>query len=276
MRAVFYLLLVILAAGIVKYSVESAQLSDEAAHRLDLASSTELVWKSVLEKLSFNLYQGAQDERLDLSAFYVEAERKQMRAEHIAWVFLLIVAGYLGGKYALLRRMRAAKMSSAIATDCIVVAFIAFMVGIVAPVMALRAYTELPVLGTVILKYESKSVVTALSTLFDSGNWFIGCLIALFSVLLPVAKTAVSLMSLQSRKPRWSLRATRVIKAIGKWSMADVFVIAIFLAYFALDDDRFSDATIGLGLYFFAAYCLLAQFTTLYLLTDGGDGKGAG
>ena len=100
-----------------KYSVESAQLSDEAAHRLDLASSTELVWKSVLEKLSFNLYQGAQDERLDLSAFYVEAERKQMRAEHIAWVFLFIVAGYLGGKYALLRRMRAAKMSSAIATD---------------------------------------------------------------------------------------------------------------------------------------------------------------
>ena len=268
MRAIFYSVLLVLACGVIKYSVESAQLSDEAARKLDLSSSTELAWKSVLEKLTFNLYRGAQDERLNLSAFYVESERKQTRAEHTAWAFLLVAAFYLGTKYAIARRSSAAKISPEIAMDCIVVAFIAFLVGIVAPVMALRAYTDLPVLGTVILKYESKSVVTALSALLDSGNWFIAFLIAMFSLLVPAAKTVVSLISLQSRKPRWSLRATRFIKAIGKWSMADVFVIAIFLAYFALGSDQFSDATVGLGLYFFAAYCLLSQFTSHYLLAE--------
>ena len=92
MRVIAYFLLLICAAGVVKYSVESAQLSDQAAHRLNLSSSTELAWKSVLERLSFKLYQGAQDEKLSLSAYYAEAERKQKRAEQTAVAFFVIAA----------------------------------------------------------------------------------------------------------------------------------------------------------------------------------------
>ena len=272
-RAFFYVLLIVLAIGVIKYSVESAELSDEAAHRLDLSNSTELAWKSFIEKLSFNLYQGAQDERLGLAAFYVEAERKQQRAEYIAWLFLIIAALFLSVRYLFVRKYPGGSGQRQVALDCIVIAFIAFFVGIVAPVMALRAYTELPVLGTVILKYESKSVVTALSSLVTSGNWFIALLISLFSVAVPILKTVISLLSLQTGKPRWATRATHFIKAIGKWSMADVFVIAIFIAYFALGSDKFSDAEVGLGLYFFAAYCLLSQFTSHYLLTSSEDAE---
>ncbi|MGR8949451.1 MAG: paraquat-inducible protein A [Gammaproteobacteria bacterium] len=266
MRAIVYPILLILALGVIKYSAESAELSDAAARRLNLSSSTELAWKSFLEKLSFNLYQGAHDEKLDLSVYYAEAERKQNRANNTAVAFFVFAGAFILIKAILINRGARKILDRDLALDCIVIAFLSLVVGILSPIMALSAFTELPVLGTVILKYESKSVVSALSSLFSGGNWFIGLLVALFSVLVPALKTGISLMCLQSQKTKWSARAGSIVKAIGKWSMADVFVIAIFIAYFALGSDQFSDATVGLGLYFFSAYCLISQFTSHYLL----------
>jgi hypothetical protein len=49
--------------------------------------------------------------------------------------------------------------------------------------------------------------------------------------------------------------------------MADVFVVAVLVAYFAASDDEFSEAQVGLGLYYFAAYCLLSQYATHKLVT---------
>jgi len=265
-RIIFCFVLFALALGVIKYSSESAALNDAAARRLDLSSSTELAWKSFLERFSFKLYRGASDEKETLSAFYTEAKRKENIAKYCAFAFVAAVSVLL-----ILRAPRSqnqwASARREIAADLLWVALFSFLIGIAAPIMALKAYTSLPVLGTVILNYESKSVITALSSLFGSGNWFIGVLIGMFSVILPILKTAISFISLQSRKPRWANRASRVVKAIGKWSMADVFVIAIFIAYFAIGSDDFSDAVAGLGLYFFSAYCLLAQATTHYLLS---------
>ena len=269
MRVIAYLLLLICAAGVVKYSLESAHLSDQAAHRLNLSSSTELAWKSVLEKLTFSLYQGAQDEKLSLSVYYAEAERKQTRAEHTALAFLVVASAFITLR--VFRRRQSNSNFDTLALDCIVIAFISFVVGILAPIMALSAFTELPVLGTVILKYESKRVLSALAALFAGGNWFIGVLIGVFSVFVPALKTIISLLCLQSKQSKWSEKASNIVKAIGKWSMADVFVIAVFIAYFALGSDKFSDATVGLGLYFFSAYCLISQLTTHYLLKTSGS-----
>ena len=270
MRAIVFSILLMLALGVIKYSAESAELSDAAARRLNLSSSTELAWKSFLEKLSFKLYQGAQDEKLDLSAYYAQAERKQNRANKTAIAFFVFAGAFILLKAIFINRGGRKSLARGLALDCIVIAFLAFFVGILAPIMALSAFTELPVLGTVILKYESKSVVTALLSLFSGGNWFIGLLVGLFSVLVPALKTGISLICLQSQKTRWSEQAGRIVKAIGKWSMADVFVIAIFIAYFTLGSDQFSDATVGLGLYFFSAYCLISQFISHYLLTAAG------
>ena len=53
-------------------------------------------------------------------------------------------------------------------------------------------------------------------------------------------------------------------KAIGKWSMADVFVIAIMVAYLAAVaskdmDELFSlEAEFSSGFYYFLGYCLLS------------------
>ncbi|MEM7465613.1 MAG: paraquat-inducible protein A [Pseudomonadota bacterium] len=258
--------LLVTAAGVIKYSIESAKLSDQAAQRLDISSSTELAWKSFLEKLSFNLYQGAEDEKRSLAVYYAEAERRHQRAQYFALGFASLASAYLVFVYLIKRQVSADEVGKELAKDCIIISLLAFLVGIVAPIMALRAYSELPVLGSVVLKYEAKSIVTALWTLFSNGNWLVAILISLFSIIVPILKSSISWISLQSFRPEWARRGMRIVKAIGKWSMADVFVISIFIAYFAIGSDRFSDASVGLGLYFFTAYCLLSQITSHYLL----------
>ena len=48
--------------------------------------------------------------------------------------------------------------------------------------------------------------------------------------------------------------------------LARVLVVAVLVAYFAASGDEFSEAKVGLGLYFFAAYCLLSQYATHTLM----------
>ena len=76
-----------------------------------------------------------------------------------------------------------------------------------------------------------------------------------------------------------------LVDLIGKWSMADVFVVAVFLAFLATRDqaqvNSFSvpvlfqqidvamethlTSTLGSGFYFFLAYCLFSVFWTQVL-----------
>lgn len=269
-RAILCLLLLVLALAIINFSSEAAALSDKAARKLDISSSTELAWKSFLERFSFKLYRGASDEKDTLAVYYSEAKRKETLAKQCGYAFLLIASSFLVLRLFLLKRLQA-KSYRQLKIDALCVALFAFFIGVFAPILALKAYATVPVLGTVILNYESKSIFAALSALMQSGNWFIAVLISVFSILLPIIKTGISFVCLQSTKPDWANRMTKIIKVIGKWSMADVFVIAIFIAYFAMGSDDFSDATAGVGLYFFVVYCLLSQLVTHFLLVTTSD-----
>lgn len=261
-----------LALAIVKFSLDASILSDAAARRLDISSSTELAWKSVLERLSFKLYRGASDEKETLAAYYSESKRKEALARRCGYAFAFVACALLMLRLFLAKR-HTENVYKDLQIDVLCIALLTFLIGITAPILALKAYATVPVLGTVILNYESKSVFSALGTLFASGNWFIATLISMFSIVLPIVKTGVSMLALQSSKPGWVQRMALTIRAIGKWSMADVFVIAIFIAYFAIGSDDFSDATAGLGLYFFAMYCLLSQIVTYYLLATPNEAK---
>ena len=85
-----------------------------------------------------------------------------------------------------------------------------------------------------VLFYQSKSilqVVWALFTAKQADSIFVGVLILLFSVTLPITKLVCSELMLWSQR----LRKSRVVRVLalktGKWSMADVLVVAIFMAY---------------------------------------------
>jgi len=86
-----------------------------------------------------------------------------------------------------------------------------------------------------VLFYQSKSIVDVVRILLathKADSVFVGFLLLLFSIVFPVTKllaTNIYLLGSQS----W--RKSKIIKFFafrtGKWSMADVMVVAIFMAY---------------------------------------------
>ncbi len=86
-----------------------------------------------------------------------------------------------------------------------------------------------------ILYFQSKSVLDVVRVLTSTGKvdmLAVGVLVMTFSVVFPIAKLAASFAYLYD--PR-GLRRNKVIEFFAlksaKWSMADVFVVAMFMAY---------------------------------------------
>ena len=130
--------------------------------------------------------------------------------------------------------------------------------------LAERMIAGLDVSGTVSAFDKTDSILGTARTLADGGNRFVAALILTFSVAVPVAKGLVMLgAALPLRAP---VRSTLLglASAAGKWSMADVFVIAIFIAFLGgngLSDSRGLvdiEASLGVGFSWFLGYCLLS------------------
>lgn len=258
-RIVFYPTAIALAFAVAIFALDAARLNRIGSEQLGIDRSSEIAWKSVLERLSFSLYTGASEIKDSVVSVFTEADRRN----RLAWRF---AAGLLclSGIFTVIawRKSQRDQRREPFVADLIAIALIFLAVGLVAPILSLKAYTTVPVVGEVILKYEVKSVITTIGTLARSHNLPVAVLVAAFSVLTPVAKLLIAVSVLQRRWPKWHRRGLAFMHAVGKWSMADVFVVAVLVAYFAASGDEFSEAHLGVGLYFFAAYCLLSQFAT--------------
>jgi hypothetical protein len=92
----------------------------------------------------------------------------------------------------------------------------------------------------------------------------------LFSVIVPFGKAAlVGIALLLPAADR--RRLLGFVELIAKWSMADVFVVALFITYLAAEATQTSSAsstslvaftaTFGPGFYWFLSYCLFSLAT---------------
>jgi len=84
-----------------------------------------------------------------------------------------------------------------------------------------------------IIFFQSKSILDVVLTLIENGKAdtvFVGVLILAFSILFPVGKliSATCYLFMKNKKNRFI--KFMAFKS-GKWSMADVMVVAIFMAY---------------------------------------------
>ncbi len=126
---------------------------------------------------------------------------------------------------------------------------------------------------------QTRSIVSTVQHLYEVKSPMPATLILLFSVVVPFAKGAMILWSVFIRDEARRRRALDFVELIGKWSMADVFVVALFIAYLAAQasqtppgDPNFPPpmvaftASFGAGFYWFTAYCIFSlaaqQFTT--------------
>lgn len=115
---------------------------------------------------------------------------------------------------------------------------------------------------------KTQSILGTARGLFDAGHKPVAALILLFSVVVPVCKGLLTMATLLPLAPAWQNRLNTVAGAISKWSMADVFVVAIFVAFLASNglegnsDLVQFDAQLGPGFWFFVSFCLLSIFAT--------------
>jgi len=90
-----------------------------------------------------------------------------------------------------------------------------------------------------ILFFQSKSISDLVTLLLDSDKLkmkFVGVLLVMFSVIFPALKLISTTMYYYSKSIIGNNPITRFFALHStKWSMADVFVVSIFMAYLGLD-----------------------------------------
>ena len=126
------------------------------------------------------------------------------------------------------------------------------------------------------------SILATVSDLWEDQRLLVAALIFIFSVCIPLLKTLLVSVAYFINDVKQSGKLMAFVGHIGKWSMADVFVVAVFLAVLStnhtdtmsshqfnlfgfkilLDISSQTLSAAGEGFYYFTGYCLLSLFGT--------------
>lgn len=164
---------------------------------------------------------------------------------------------------------------------CSVIALGLFFPGIFLPMFSLDMGMQINVTGTSLttpLIAQQLSILGTVEKLWNDNRFLVASLIFLFSVIVPLAKSAFIAIAAFMKDEIRRGRVLDWVSRIGKWSMADVFVVAIFLAVLSTQHadnqttERFSLfgfsldvqistqtlSSVGEGFYFFVGYCIIS------------------
>ena len=168
-------------------------------------------------------------------------EGLQRRAYSFTYVILGIMILFLI-MWGVLRNQRS--LHSIFFVISVLLTFVVLFVGLTSPMIEIDArIKEMSFLligerisfHDQVIFFQSKSIVDVVRILLETGKYdsaIVGMLILLFSIVFPIGKLLATKCYLLGNE-RW--RNNKVIQFFafksGKWSMADVNVIAIFMAY---------------------------------------------
>lgn len=129
-----------------------------------------------------------------------------------------------------------------------------------------------------VLYYRSKSVLELVSILFSDLSFdliLVGFLVVLFSVIFPLMKLLFGIFMLYSPNIESKKLIRNLVFNTAKWSMSDVFVVSMFMAYLGIsgmigsqmgkiensivDNEliAMNDSEIGIGFYCYLIFVLL-------------------
>lgn len=264
----FYAVSAILALVIISSSGKHAYSLKHAAELNGFGTKATHLGESFLEGLTFGGYDGASKREADY-AHTVAAADEAAKVTFIAALLLAVLTGLFLWHVHVIGPFASHDGPQLVVRHYCYTSLILFCVGVGATALGLIAFKEVPVLGTVVFKFEAKGIASTIMKLFSSGNAVLGFLIFLFSIAVPLAKVGLMLYATYTSGESHET-ALKIIKAVGKWSMADVFVVAVLLAMFAIGGDETTDAFTGPGIYFFAAYCMLSMWASVLLARTHG------
>lgn len=263
MSRLFYTVALLLSLVLIVSSHAATRTQTDMAERTSALNSGRAVIRQVMQAVTLGWYRGASDDRDEHRALRESVGVYTAVARGSAWTLAVLAGAFLALQT---RRARVRGAARPLLWHLLATSAVFLLVGLSAPMLTLAVYEEVPVLGQVVLSYEVKSILTMVWALADAGSLTIALLLFVFSVLTPVAKLVLSLMALGLSDERRRARAAGVVHAIGRWSMTDVFVVAILLAYLSANSMQSTAAQPGPGLYYFAAYAVLSIIAGRLLL----------
>ena len=138
------------------------------------------------------------------------------------------------------------------------VTLLLFVISLVSPLFTLEKFYFFA---------NTVSFFSALLSLLDKGHVFLFLIIFVFSIVFPLFKLAVILFMWNSNAGTTVQQLLKWIHRFGKWSMLDVFVVALMVV--SIKFEHLADMQIHYGLYLFLSAVLLsiliAAISTWYL-----------
>lgn len=137
-----------------------------------------------------------------------------------------------------------------------------------------------------VLYFESKSILGVTKTLWDGAGIdlkVVAILIFLFSIAFPFLKLLLSVLYVFWDEAKDNKLVQNILFYLGKWSMADVFVIALFMAYIGFYGlvtsqlggiannqtgyavETLNYTKLGPGVLFFTSYVILSVITSIII-----------
>ncbi|MEM0514959.1 paraquat-inducible protein A [Pseudoalteromonas sp. YIC-827] len=126
---------------------------------------------------------------------------------------------------------------------------------------------------------KTRGIWGTVMELYQHNNVLVAVLVAMFSVVVPLFKSTLQFVVLLlgpgpragSRLGRVQGRLQRIAAMLSKWSMADVFVLALIITYLGGNADGhfgqlvIMQAQLHLGFWLFLGYCLVSIISSILL-----------
>jgi paraquat-inducible protein A len=113
------------------------------------------------------------------------------------------------------------------------------------------------------LKYQELRLIDSVRLFYNSGDYLIAGIIFLFTMMLPIIKYLEILNKIFEFK-KTSKKISTVLQALDKWSMLDVFLVALLLLNFKLDSNIIV-MKLKLGVNFLAISIIVRMYTSFQI-----------
>jgi len=114
---------------------------------------------------------------------------------------------------------------------------------------------------------QSDTIMSGVVYFWTSGSWYLALIIFFASIMVPMLKmiALVLLLVTTQRRSRWQLQQRtklyRVVEFVGRWSMLDIYVVAVIVALVQLQ--ALATITPGPGAIAFGAVVVLTMFAAM-------------
>lgn len=118
-----------------------------------------------------------------------------------------------------------------------------------------------------LLKYRKDTIISGVVELWRTGSWGIAVVVFIASVTIPLLKLIsltlllVSVQRRSIRRPRQRTRLYRLVELVGRWSMLDIYVVALLAALVQLGN--MATVKAGPAALAFGAVVVLTMFASM-------------